>query len=281
MSHDPTSDLVRSLDPSERLVFAGSLYFGEDDFLRLDAYNSVASLVVTLSGVFVNPAGEVRPFSFLLAPSSDRLVTTTRVRFGEGFLIHATVRVTTGTALRGQCFVNLAAQRWSGTGGLVFATLLADYVTTRFSPVWPGGPLKSPLEGQGALVTFIGTNPAVNVEATVTVPTGARWRLMTVAGVLVTDGNAATRVASLRITDGTNLDYQTDPTASQIASLTRFYFGSTQSLYTAALTTNLVWPLPSALFLEAGSVISTVTTLRQATDDWAALIVVAEEWITD
>jgi hypothetical protein len=276
-----THDVVRSLSPDERLVLSGSLYFTDDDWLRLDSFNSATGVTLTVSGILVNPAGSVVPFAFTQVPATDRSVTTTRFRLGECFLIHATVRVTAGTVLRGQCYVTLQVQRSEGTGGLVFATLAGDYVTSRYSPTWPPGKVVSALEGRGIMRTVIGTNPAAGAEITETVPTGAQWDVHGLSATFVTSATVATREVFLTIDDGTDITLVFFAQGSQTASLTRFYrmvaFGYGQ----AVVGSNI--PIPSILpiRMRPGWRLLTSTSSIQTGDDWGAPVMMVEEHIVD
>lgn len=278
MSH-ATQDVVRSLSPDERLVLSGSLYFSEDDWLRLDSYNAAASVTLTVSGILINAAGAIVPFSFVQTPATDRTVTTTRFRLGEGFLIHVTVRATAGTVRRGQCFVSLLAQRWEGTGALVLGTLLSDYVSTAFFPSWPGCRRRESVEEPGIIRSITGTDQAANTNITETVPTGARWRLISMVASLVTDATVATRQAAVVLDDGTADLYAAYASVTQAASVTRFYDFNNVGIDLGAQQNRIPIMLPASVILNAGYRIRTATANLQVGDNWSGPQLLVEEWL--
>lgn len=279
MSH-PTRDIVRSLSPDERLVLSGSLYFTDDDWLRLDSYNTAASVTLTVSGIMINPAGAIVPFSFTQVPATDRTVTTTRFRLGECFLIHATVRATAGTVRRGQCFTVLMGQRWEGTGGLVFATLLSDYVSTAFFPVWPGGVMRNSVEPPGIIRYLNQANPAAGADVFITVPTGALWKFRTLNATFTTSATAATRTISFSVDDGTTIYFEVIPSITVTASLARlFRMGVLQGYEQPTIqNSRLSIGLPELILPAAHRFYSNTGSL-QTDDAWTAINFTVEEWL--
>jgi hypothetical protein len=111
------------------------------------------------------------------------------------------------------------------------------------------------------------------------VPVGARWKLRTFAFTLVASGAAANRVPVLTIDDGANILWETGSNINQTAGQTAKYrAGVGVPFFTyGALSYHL--PLPSDLWLGAGSRIRTVTAAIDAGDDYAAPIYHVEEFM--
>lgn len=131
-----------------------------------------------------------------------------------------------------------------------------------------------------AMQLYSGTNPAANVEATYTVPGTAaanapdRFLLLAIYGTLVTDANAANRRVRLTIEDGFlgvvylqlafSLDHVASTTTNYTAAPGLSFGGSADAQQLS---------LPQPTVVRAGSVIRTITTNRQAGDNWAALTI--------
>jgi hypothetical protein len=130
----------------------------------------------------------------------------------------------------------------------------------------------------GDLVTYTGSNPAADgSEWSETVPTGKVWRLLSIRATLVTDGNAANRQVSITLTDGTNTFFKSSSTSVQAASLTHGYtFSDLPGAVVSSAALEHQVPVPP-LWLPAGTVIASVTTAKQATDNWGAPVFFVEE----
>lgn len=109
--------------------------------------------------------------------------------------------------------------------------------------------------------TVAGADPAVGAEASITVPSGEVWELLSFIVRLITGATAANRQAQLVIDDGTNILWQSDSPSNQIASQTRDYVAGSglerQDEGVNAATKQ--WALPTGLVLVGGNRIRTVT----------------------
>lgn len=133
--------------------------------------------------------------------------------------------------------------------------------------------------GGGDLVTYTGSNPAADgSEFSETVPTGKTWRLLSIRAALVTDGSAANRQVGLTLTDGTNVFFKATSQSVQAASLTHNYtFSALPGVVVASAALEHQVPVPQML-LPAGTVLASVTTAKQATDNWGAPVFYVEEF---
>lgn len=135
------------------------------------------------------------------------------------------------------------------------------------------------MASRGEIVTYTGTDRAVNTEWTETVPSGKVWRLIAIRATLVTDGNAADRRVAVTITDGTNIVFKSTDESEQTASLTHAYNITKQTGHAvASLDHYLPLPVADAFLLPAGFVIASVTTNIQAGDNWSAPVFMVEEF---
>jgi hypothetical protein len=121
----------------------------------------------------------------------------------------------------------------------------------------------------------VSANPAANVEASLTVPAGVLWRLMSVQASLVTDATVANRAARLTLTVDNVVVADIPPVAVQAASLTgRYLWWAKDSAYAVGQAQAI--PIPDVV-MPPGAIIATVTDNRAAGDDWSALTVYAIE----
>jgi hypothetical protein len=133
----------------------------------------------------------------------------------------------------------------------------------------------------GQIVTYTGSNPAGDgTEWSETVPTGRVWRILSIRATLVTDANAANRQVGVTLSDGTNVFFKSCSTSVQAASLTHSYtIADLPGAVVASAALEHQVPLPSML-LPAGTVIASVTTAKQATDNWGAPVFCVEEFFS-
>jgi len=178
-------------------------YIRNNDFLRISAWNSATGVTLEWSGLLLTTAGDYVPLQGTLVPTTDRLETSVALQLTEGFLYHLQFRVTAGTVRRGQCFVKAQLQQGDVDNAIKHTTLISDYVELGYEPVFPGSPIRSSTEGPGLLRLITGTDPAAGVENSNTVPTNARWKLLSYFVQLVASAAVANRFHQLRVSDGT------------------------------------------------------------------------------
>lgn len=266
----PSAAIVPALAPQ-------GVYVRDDDALLLTSLNSVSSVALSVGGRLVDRTGRLIPFSQSHTPNTDRTAATTAIALGEGWLQQVSVGVGSGSPLYGQTYVRLDITRGGGAGRTVLGTLIEGFVTAVVRQAWPGAVLHGPLERSGALRRLTGTDPAANTEISETVPTGARWRLLSMRVALVTDANAANREVAITFDDGTTVYFESAAAANQAASLTRQYTASIVGQRGAASTgTGILILLPDVQLL-AGHRVRTVTTNRQVGDNYGAPELFVEE----
>jgi hypothetical protein len=268
-----------ALVATPELIVGPGFYFQGDDRIRITGWNSLASVVLSLTGRFLHLDGRIEAFAETLTPASNRTASTAVFQRAKGWLTDLAVIVTGATPQRGQTFVRVDVVRGMGSVDVVLSTLMQGYVTATQRLAYPGSPIESSLAGPGAIRSITGTDPAANTEVSETVPTGARWRFLSLLVTLVTDATAATREVALTADDGTNAHCRIPATQSQAASLTRRYT-FTQATPLAGLNQDATIPaMFPALLLAAGHRLVTVTTARQATDNFGAPQYEVEEWL--
>jgi hypothetical protein len=102
------------------------------------------------------------------------------IALAAGFVLDLTVRVD-GRAAHGQTYVILELVRGLDGPLTLVGTFASGYVTASQGVGWPGSPIISSTDGEPAVRYVQGTDPRP-AEITETVPTGARWEVMTLIG---------------------------------------------------------------------------------------------------
>lgn len=121
--------------------------------------------------------------------------------------------------------------------------------------------------------SVVSTDPAANVEASITVPSGSRWTIVS-AHLTVAQGATQTPLPSLQIADAAGNVIGLFPGASAATSAnttsTFDWFEGATLTAGAGATVNRA-PLPRGLAVKAGWVISTSTNGKGAATDLSAL----------
>lgn len=256
-------------------------YLSPDDHLFLRVWNSAAGVTVALRYRYLEPRKGVLAGTILLTPSTDRVANFQRIPLAEGFLLSLTLAVSAGTPKRGQTFCQVGIVRGGELANEPAAVLISDYLADTVLLAWPGGLLRSSVEGPGFLRSITGTDPAVGAEISETVPTNARWRLLSLAARLVTAVAAANRNPTLALDDGANVYQRTGVPTFQTASQTvDHFFGAGAGQGTLAAV--FFWyTTPVEIYMAAGHRLRSITNLIQAADDWGAPQYLVEEWIEE
>jgi hypothetical protein len=257
------------------------LYVTGEDALCLTVFNAAAGVIVTVTGR-MQLLGEDRPkpFSQPLTSATDRSASTARFAIGEGWLLNAQVVVTTGTPAAGQTFARLSLCRGTTSNALELFTLAANYITAKMPLSYPGSPVLGSTEGAGALRSITGSTPAAGAEVSETVPTGARWELLTFATLFTTSAAAAHRVPQLVLDDGALTLFRVGAGLNQAASLAqrRSWFQGAPAPYLDNAS-NVPLPLPGNIRLPAGARIKTITAAIDAADQYSVVQYLVREWI--
>jgi hypothetical protein len=280
---DPATGSLGDAPPLVPPIFVGgsAVYFAGEDVLRLVALNAASGVQLRLAGRFL-PAGSGRvvPFNMNLVPTTDRVATSRSTPLGEGWLLDTAVFVSSGTPLIGQTWVRIGISRGQGTGANELGQLACGYVTANRCVSWPLGTQDAPLDGLGALRSITGSVPAAGANISETVPTGARWQLISLATVLTASATVATRVVSLLIDDGTTtvgaFSAQQTQTASQVITYSAAP-GAGAGFSNAG--NFFAIQAPMLLQLGAGYRLRTSVTNIQVGDQFTAPQLLVREWI--
>src|SRR5262249_28719664 len=154
------------------------------------------------------------------------------------------------------------------------------YITAQQRIAFPGSSIANSLDGGGALRTIAGTTPGAGAEVSETVPTGARWELISFKVTFVTSAAVANRQPQLLIDDGTNVIYQYGTTGNQTATQTfrRMWFPG-GPVPTADINNNVPFALPIGIRLSSGYRMRTSTPGIDVADQYSAVVYLVREWM--
>lgn len=266
---------------SERGSIAGGAgrYVDGSETLRLTVFNAAASVSLALAGRMLVDDGRIVPFVHRLVPATDRSATVFDAPLPCGFLLGCQARLTGGAPISGQAFGVLSLGYGTGNGFTELEVLAAGAITSAGRLAYPGSPIIGPLAGAGAVRTIAGTDPAAGAEFSESVPTGARWRLLSLTVQFVTDATVANRFPSVVVDDGTNqlqrIAVSGAVAASTTAPITAGAFG-----FSGSVSGFNVLPLVGdPLILMAGYRLRSLTTALQAGDNYGPPTLHIEEWI--
>jgi hypothetical protein len=273
------SDLPLKDQLALALGAAGPFYVSGEDNFRISAICSAAAVVVTVAGRVLGCDGVSRPFEHQLFPTSNRVITTLLRAIGEGWIQQFVVYASSGAPSNGQCWVKVEVVRGITGGTVAIGVLAAGAITSQQPLMFPGSPLRNPMDSPGFIRSITGTNPAAGVEISETVPAAARWRVIHFTARLVTDATVANRAPILLVDDGVNTLFAADPAAVQTASLNRRWNAGEGTERLALVSDNVQWGWPRRTLLLAGYRIMTVTNNIVAGDNWGAPQLLVEEWL--
>jgi len=261
------------------LLVGPGFFFDNDDSLQLTAWNALANVVLTLTGRFVRVDGTVEPFVERHVPNTNRTASTAIFPRGQGWLTDLSIIASGATPLRGQTFARVDVVRGQTSPSIVLSTIAQGYVTATKRLAYPGSVIEDSLSGAGALRSILGTDPGAGVEIAETVPTGARWRFVSLRAALVTSAVAANRNVGLFFDDGSAIFAGAAVNFNHAASLTfTYHFGQVGQTFVQTSSQAMV-STPGNIILPAGFRFRTITSAIDVGDNWGAPQYGVEEFL--
>lgn len=255
-------------------------YLTGEDRLRITSANSGAGVALKVQCRTANIQGETVPHSFDHVPNSDRSTKTTEHALGTGSLLNATIFAGAGSPQMGQTFVTAQLIRGTGTAAIVLGTMLGGYVTRTQAIGFPGSAIVSSLEGEPSIRAITGSTPAVAAAIVETVPTGARWEVLSWAFTLTTGGFAADRKVYVQPTlssgfYGVIVNFSTLPAAS----IGFFTFAPTMNSTSDPIEGLYQAGWGARVILTAGGQMITSARNLLAGDQFSAPSYIVREWL--
>jgi hypothetical protein len=245
-----------------------------------------ASSVATVLSVFLRmrrPDGSVEPMVVTHTPNSDRTAKTNDYSVGAGTLLNLIIVPTTGAPLVGETFVQAMIIRGLGGATLAMGILAQDYTTTRQPVAWPGSTLRRSTEGNG-VIRSLGAHSQTGAPCDILVPTGARWRVNTMAVRLntVPCGLVGNRFAYLSYNDGTTgqVRFQViSPYGQGVGLNERYFFVNGAAPMDGLANSFVLLPAPAGILLRGGDTIEGGWTGVNEGLELVSVDAQVEEWL--
>jgi hypothetical protein len=253
---------------------------GEDN-LRIVSYNSAAGVRLKVIARLLGTDAKPTPDSWDHTPLATRAAAQDDYALSGSTLLNVQVVAVAGAPLIGQTFVILQLIRGLGAAAIVVGTILQGYVTTVQALGWPGSPIQNSLDGTAALRYITGTQPAAGSTFLETVPTGARWRLLSFHAFLTTSAGAGNRQPILEIRSAAGRYIDSPQIHVAVAAQSVGYFwtpGMPLATDIAALGPGVAG-LPAPCELTTGCTIQDIGTGFLAGDQWSAPIYTVQEYL--
>ncbi len=255
------------------------LYVTQSDTLQLNVWNHVAGIEVDVTGRVLLPDGTIQRIFQPVFPTNNRAINTKNITMPQGFLLDISINSPSSAVARGQCFGQVVLVRGASAALSAVQLLCQDYVATGLAMQWPGGLIRSPIEGPGFIVSQVQTVGA-GVDFQFGVPTNTRWKIRSLSAVLTTSATVATRQVTFSLKDSVGNTYCAVPfNGTQTASVSQRYNAFPGSAFTAAIISILNVPLPTDTVLFTNMAIYSSTSNLQAGDAWSNITMSVEEWI--
>lgn len=224
----------------------------------------------------------VDTLQFIIRPNSPSAAATQLNPLTEGYLLGMSITCN-GATQRGQTFVRAFISRASSGFFAQAASqpLVSDYATINTPIGWPGGTIRHPVEGPGAIFISQPSAPAAGADWSFTIPVGVRARLVAWRGQLVTSAAAGNRIVRVQALQNSNQFWQGAPSAVIPASQTvQVCCCPDQAGFTTDPQTVYIPFPPDQVMVGGGTtVIRTNTTGLDAADQWTQINLQLETWI--
>jgi len=195
--------------------------------------------------------------------------------------LNLTIFADTGSPMIGQTYVSARLIRGLSAATILLGGLLGGYITAKQPLTYPGSVVQNSFDVLPVPREYLGTAPAAGAEISETVPTGARWEVVSCRVPLVTAAGGADRIVRLFLSRVGVITFAvTTPPAAQPPSTTYIHmFGSNlpHQASTAAAAIQSSFPNPAHLL--AGAAVLTQTLNLAAGDQFSQPALMIREWL--
>lgn len=275
---------IRPGKPSIQAVQGPSpVYLTGEEWVRVRSAGLPGSpgLALSITGRLLRPDSTPVPLQERHVPNANRTIATSVFPLSEGWLLDLAVSMPGFTAPMGNIWVALDLVRGGGSSPQFVQSLVFGYVTTNMPLTFPSGQNMSPTDGPGNVRSIQVTSPAAGAEWSQTVPTNARWEVVSVFAQLTTSAAVANRLARLVMDDGANFLNQVPGLSAQTAGTVIGYcWGDGQGgPIIANDTVAFSGPFANDCYLSSGFRIRSLTGGLQAADQWGSINFLVREWL--
>jgi hypothetical protein len=227
-------------------------YVSPEDVVQVTVWSSVANVAVVVAGRVLTATGAMVPFTETITVNADRAGHVTSIALPAGFLLAVTAMTADAGIQRGVCFVSIGIASGAPTSRVLTRLLLQDYVVSNTAVGWPGGQIKSSVEGPGRVYsdgTLCGTN---GLPLYLTVPDGVRWRVMGLAWTVNLAAGGGGRFPNLTFITSLQITYQVAARVAVPGGSSLDFSAAAASVLDGAAPDYVVLPIPSDLYMVAG-----------------------------
>lgn len=258
------------------------IYMQQDDqlFVQCRCNLPISALPIIVRGRYMLPDGTIRTIEQDIPTVLGLSQPSIFIPLGECYLFAVDVLPNGNWCGVGQLHVSISIVRY-GISLINSVQCLAAGMCTMFNPVsWPASGIRSAVDSQGFIRSIQGTVPAAGAEISESVPSGVRWRLLSIFYSLQASAAVANRISTVTIFDGVHSTDVFGPGITQTAGILL--------TYTNAKYANPVGALPGIgnrtslpdIILPPTWAFKTLTAGLQAGDQYSAPQYVVEEWQT-
>jgi hypothetical protein len=259
-----------------------------EDYLRVEVLSVLLSYPVAIHWRMLLPNGRIQVLTDRLVshPTVPRQTAQKDLGLGEGLLLNVGLVGAGASVQFGQLFGRVTLNRGRDAASVMLGTLLSDYISRNWGIGWPGSPIRSPQDQDHTAIYYTQTSPGAGAELIVSVPTAARWELLSWQSVLTTSAVAGDRTVLLVGDDGATLNgiFQSpNPKVAPASSAIRYNWAQGLPLTTLplpAVVTGMAG-LPMGLSLTPGSRFRTSTQGFLAGDVWGDVRFYVRETISE
>ena len=256
------------------------LWVDDDDQLYMRVWGAILTgCTALLTARILRPSGVIEKVQLKVAAPTNRTVNTGLVNVGRGWLLSIIVLPSAGQPERGQVFINVLLIREGLSDADAASMFISDYLCYQSYLGYPGGMVRSSIEGPGRIRSITGTDPAAGEEISETVPLGARWRLRGIRYTFAAAVAVATRYSSLIIDDGTNILRKVTPNTPQTSGVLYNYSLIPTFSNPGVVVIDSDADIGEGPVMLAGYRIRTETLALQAADNYSAPQLFVEEWL--
>jgi len=265
-------------DPRASRQVSSGIYVGFQDSLMVESVNRVSFAVVLSVRVrLLLLDGTVQVCEADVNVPGGTQITPQLIQLAPGYIISATIQGPSALK-QGMVWAQVSIVRGVASGALYNVVLLAGYPEYGANLSYPNGLFAVPAGVPGNIGTLNWT-AAAGAEFVCTIPSNTRIRVWGVAAQFQTSAVVANRTISIAVKIGGAIiaflgAYSAAITASQtIQCMWSPCYG------TGALQTGLcVQPWPPDISLKSGDVVTSVTALKDAADQWSNIALWGEIW---
>jgi hypothetical protein len=256
-----------------------AVYVTTQDSLRVGFF-SIVDTAPTFTARILKADGAIVEMVQVMRGTGSPTFGTIALPLPEGFIL--SVGVTTLATQVGQMYAWADVVRGTVPNGLPARTqaLFAGYATQQFPLGFPASPVRASTEGPGEIAVASFSQPVAGAEMTMVVPSGFRWRVISLSSVLNTSAVVADRYPIFEVLfQGTGRVWRTTPAGPVTGSSSVEVTAAAGAAPSTGTPFSSQASLPIGMFLGATDRINSLTVSMDPGDQWIAGLAHIERWV--